>query len=244
MAHPAADSGPQNRPNYETPRPDVTALVPEDAKLILDLGCSTGAVGEALKQRQDATVVGVELSEEFAAIAGERLDRVIVADAETFAAGDPPAEAPFDCLVAADVLEHLVDPWTTMRGAVRFLRPGGRVVVSVPNVFYWKTLLKATARRRWPRDDEGIFDRTHLRWFGPEDIADLLREAGLGVLTISPSYWAMERWMGVVKTLAHTPVRDYLPAQTLVSGELVGTPVSSAPRSPEPAQSAPPSSPS
>jgi predicted TPR repeat methyltransferase len=242
LAQPAADLGPHNRPNYETPRPDVTALVPEDAKRILDLGCSTGAVGAALKQRQDATVVGVELSEEFAAIARTRLDRVVVADVEAFAAGDPPDEAPFDCLVAADVLEHLVDPWATMRGAVRFLRPGGRVVVSVPNVFYWKTLIKATARRRWPRDDEGIFDRTHLRWFGPEDIADLLREAGLEVLTISPSYWAMERWMGVVKTLAHTPLRDYLPAQTLVGGELVGAPVSPAPPLPGPARSAPRSS--
>ncbi|HYF26110.1 MAG TPA: methyltransferase domain-containing protein, partial [Baekduia sp.] len=73
---------------YENPRPEVQAHVPCDARRILDLGCSSGAVGAALKARQGAEVVGVELDEGYAADARARLDDVLVADVEALAA-DP-----------------------------------------------------------------------------------------------------------------------------------------------------------
>lgn len=193
-------------------------LVPATARNILDLGCSTGALGEAIKARQDANVVGVELSESFASSARQRLDRVVATDIEDFVRQPPPAEAPFDCLIAADVLEHLVNPRETLRQAVTMLAPGATVVVSVPNVFYCRTLLRAIAARRWPLEDEGIFDRTHLRWFGPADARDLLLDAGLSSVVVRPEYWFRQRWMGIVRGLEHTPARDFLPAQHLATG--------------------------
>ena len=69
-------------------------------------------------------MVGVELDPELARDAEGRLDRVITADAAAFAAGSPPPEAPFDCLIAADVLEHLADPWAALRGVAAMLAPG------------------------------------------------------------------------------------------------------------------------
>ena len=201
-----------------TPRPEVQALVPTSARTILDLGCSTGALGEALKRRQGASVVGLELSESFAAEARGRLDRVVVADLETFARGPAPPEAPFDCLIAADVLEHLVDPWATLRHLVGMLAPGAAVVVSVPNVFYWRALGRAIATRRWPREDEGIFDRTHLRWFGAEDAYELLARAGITSVAVRPNYWYRARWLPLVKALARTPLASFLPAQHLATG--------------------------
>ncbi|MEA2272887.1 MAG: hypothetical protein QOI98_1595, partial [Solirubrobacteraceae bacterium] len=79
--------------SYENPRLPVQALVPRDARRILDLGCSSGALGEALKARQPAEVVGVELEPDYAADAERRLDRVIVADVEELARrGDLEAE--------------------------------------------------------------------------------------------------------------------------------------------------------
>jgi predicted RNA methylase len=71
---------------------------PKSASRILELGCPTGALGAALKNRQDAVVVGVEIDPDYAACAGARLDRVIVSDVESFLADSVPAEAPFDCL--------------------------------------------------------------------------------------------------------------------------------------------------
>ena len=123
--------------------------------------------------------LGVELGEDYARDAEARLDRVIVADAEAFAAGAAPPEAPFDCLIAADVLEHLRDPWAALRGVAAMLAPGATAVVSLPNVLFWAGLLRVLRTRRWPREDEGLFDRTHLRWFGEADAIELLEQAGL-----------------------------------------------------------------
>jgi predicted TPR repeat methyltransferase len=212
---------------YESPRPDVQELVPLGARNILELGCSTGALGKAIKERQPARFVGVELLEEYASIAADRLDRVVVADAGSFLSGPPPAEAPFDCLIAADVLEHLVDPWDTLRRAAGLLSPGATAVVSLPNVLYWKTLLQALRERRWPREDQGIFDRTHLRWFAPADARELLEQAGFAEIRATPIFW-MGGWrLALAKAVAPGGLRDFLPAQTIVTGVLPGTPAAS-----------------
>src|SRR5919112_2291688 len=94
---------------YENPRPDVQELVPQSARRILDLGCASGALGAALKDRQDAEVVGIEYEAAYAEDARRRLDRVITADLAELA-NDPSVAADlgtFDCVIAADVLEHL-----------------------------------------------------------------------------------------------------------------------------------------
>ena len=206
---------------YETDRPDIQAQVPADARRILELGCSAGALGAALKGRAapgTVTVVGVELDAAYAAAAAERLDRVVHADAETFLSGPPPEEAPFDCLVAADVLEHLVDPWTALARAVELVRPGGTVVVSLPNVLFAGALLRLVRERRWPRDAEGVFDATHLRWFSRRDAEDLLRGAGLRDIEVEPRYWVEGARLRRRRLLAHTPLGPFLPVQHIVRG--------------------------
>jgi 2-polyprenyl-3-methyl-5-hydroxy-6-metoxy-1,4-benzoquinol methylase len=176
------------RHSYENPRPPVQALVPGDARRILDIGCASGALGAALKARQGAEVVGIEIEEQYARDARDRLDRVVVADAEELAGRQDLAAdlGRFDCLIAADVLEHLVDPWTTLRAYAGLLEDGGTAVVSVPNVRYWETLWQLGARGTWPRRAEGIFDRTHLRWFTLDDARALCAQAGLDVQRVTP----------------------------------------------------------
>jgi len=204
---------------YETARPDVQAHVPAGARSILELGCSAGALGAALKARaEDVTVVGVELDPDYAKVAEGRLDRVVVADAEAFIAGPPPPEAPFDCLIAADVLEHLVDPWTTLQRAAELVRPGGTVVVSVPNVLFFGGLLRIVRERRWPRDAEGLFDRTHLRWFSRSDAEELLRGAGLQDIAIEPRFFVEGPSLRRRRRLARTPLAPFLPVQHIVTG--------------------------
>jgi 2-polyprenyl-3-methyl-5-hydroxy-6-metoxy-1,4-benzoquinol methylase len=203
---------------YETSRSDVRAHVPRDARLILDLGCSTGALGAALKRDRDAYVVGVEIDPEAGAEAAEKLDRVVVSDVESFVAGEPPEEAPFDCLIAADVLEHLVDPWQALDRASRLVRPRGTIVVSVPNVIHWRGLARLVLRRRWPRDEAGPFDATHLRWFTGFDAEELVRGAGADGLRIEPRFWSTGWRLRRDRLLARTPLRAFIPVQFVVSG--------------------------
>jgi methionine biosynthesis protein MetW len=204
---------------YENPRPDVQALVPTSARRMLDLGCASGALGAALKARQSAEVVGIELDPELAHDAAERLDQVVVGDLEQLA-GTPPALGDFDCLIAADVLEHLRDPWQVLSGFARLLAPGGTAVISLPNVRYWDTFRALGVRGVWPRLDEGIFDRTHLRWFTLADARALLEDAGLHVHEVSPRYrlrpgvWRSER---SGRRLARTPLAPFFVFQYVIS---------------------------
>src|SRR3954469_11702947 len=127
---------------YGGDRPEVRHLVPAHARRVLDLGCSSGAVGAAMKRERDVEVVGVEPDPPSAAAARRQLDRVVEADAEELL-GRPDARAelggPFDCLLAADTLEHLRDPWTALARAAELLEPGATAVVSLPNVRFFET---------------------------------------------------------------------------------------------------------
>jgi methionine biosynthesis protein MetW len=172
---------------YERARPEILEHVPRTARRVLDLGCATGTTGAALKQRQDAEVVGVEVEPEYAREAATRLDHVITADAET---AEP--DGRFDTLIAADVLEHLRDPWSTLRRYTALLEPGATVVVSLPNVGHWSTYAHL-ARGSWPRKPEGIFDATHLRWFTLRDATELLAQAGLTPHTVVRRGWICTR---------------------------------------------------
>jgi methionine biosynthesis protein MetW len=165
---------------YETPRREIAARVPPGAKRVLDLGCATGGLASLLKQRGDVEVVGVERDEGYATAAERHCDRVVRADLD---APVPDDLGRFDCLVAADVLEHLVDPWSVLRAWAGLLEPGGTAVVSLPNVAHWSThaaLLKGS----WPRNPEGIHDATHLRWFTLRDARELVEQAGLTITAV------------------------------------------------------------
>ena len=202
--------------SYETPRPDLQAHVPLDACRILDLGCSTGALGAALKQRQRVTVVGVEIVPELALEAEKVLDRVVAGDIDSFLEGAALQEAPFDCLIAGDVLEHLVDPWRALERLVELLTPDATVIVSLPNVAYWAGWIRLFRTGRWPRDDTGPFDRTHLRWFTLADGLDLLVQAGLSPTRVEPRYWTSGWHLAWRRLAAQTCLRGILAPQYIL----------------------------
>ena len=209
---------------YGGDRPEVRALVPRAARRVLDLGCGAGALGAALKRERDVEVVGVEADAGAAAIARERLDRVVESDAEELLSRPVTAAdlGRFDCLVAADSLEHLRDPWTALAAAAELLEPGATAVVSLPNARYFETFWQLGVRGRWPRREQGIFDRTHLRWFALRDARELLEGAGLAVvgvtalIRIRPKGSRFDRWFA---WLARTPLRELFAFQFVLVAE-------------------------
>jgi len=208
---------------YENPRPEIARHVPVQARRILDIGCSSGALGQALKARSEVEVVGVEVDPEYAAAAEARLDRVINADLETLGASGRLREelGSFDCLIAADVLEHLVDPWSCLRRFGELLSVSGTAVVSLPNVRYWETLWQLGWRGTWPRRSEGIFDRDHLRWFTLSDGIALLDHAGLEAQGVERNYRLRpqpSRWDRHLRKLERTPLRPFFSFQFVIVG--------------------------
>jgi methionine biosynthesis protein MetW len=206
---------------YENERPEVQALVPTTAQRVLDLGCSSGRLGAALKARQRCEVVGIELDPRQAADAQGRLDRVLTGDLEVLA-GEPPEDlGHFDCLIAADVLEHLRDPWSVLASFAGRLAPGGTCVISLPNVRFWEVFWVLGRYGTWPQRDEGIFDRTHLRWFTLHDACLLLEQAGLEVRAVRPIHRLRPRqWWArplVLRGLAASPLEPIVTFQYVIA---------------------------
>lgn len=174
-------------PAYANPRPEVTAVVPPDAKRVLDVGCSVGEMGAALRARGHV-VTGIEYDRALAARAREKLDAVVEGDVEAMARDAADPGGPFDCIIFADVLEHLRDPWAVVRWGEALLADGGTMVVSVPNVRHLQTFWHLVVRRRWPYQEVGIFDRTHLRFFTRNNLPDLFEGTPLRITAVDRTF--------------------------------------------------------
>jgi tetratricopeptide (TPR) repeat protein len=96
----------------------------------------------------------------------------------------PYGEGHFDCIVLADVLEHLRDPLSVLKKLIRFLSDSGTVVASVPNVRFFY-VLDRLAEGRWEYMEAGILDKTHLRFFTKTEVEVLFRQAGLTMTGVS-----------------------------------------------------------
>ena len=170
-------------------REDIVSLVPKDANDILEIGCAAGMTGNKLKQKRGVTVVGVELDHRAAVEAKKVLDDVIEGNIETLEL--PFREKRFDCILFADVLEHLIDPLKVLKKTKKFLKTNGTVIASIPNVQYLG-LVSKLVEGYWTYQDEGILDRTHLRFFTYHEIVKLFDEAGYSISnvneTLDPQY--------------------------------------------------------
>jgi 2-polyprenyl-3-methyl-5-hydroxy-6-metoxy-1,4-benzoquinol methylase len=149
---------------------------------VLELGPAAGYMSAVLRER-GCTVVGVELDPEMAAQAAQFCERMIVGDLEELDIEAELGEDCFDVIVAADVLEHLRDPLKTLRTLRPLLKPDGWFVVSLPNVAHASVRL-ALLEGRFDYQDLGLLDRTHLRFFTHESIAQLFDEAELAMVEI------------------------------------------------------------
>jgi 2-polyprenyl-3-methyl-5-hydroxy-6-metoxy-1,4-benzoquinol methylase len=184
---------------FSNARADFVRLLPRDPTArILEIGCGTGATGAlAMARGRAGEYVGVELMEGAAAQAQEVLTEVRVGDVERMEFEWQPAQ--FDALIMSEVLEHLVEPGALLKRLSRFVRPGGMVLASSPNISHWR-VVGELLKGRFDLADQGVFDRTHLRWFTPVTFAGLFEQAGFRVdhvgpvCPFSPRVEAISRW--------------------------------------------------
>jgi SAM-dependent methyltransferase len=191
---------------FEHTRPELRALVPIDARRILDVGCGGGALGAALKaERPGCEVVGLEGFPEAAARARGRLDDVLCLDLDSLDAL-PVDAGKFDAMVFGDVLEHLLDPLRLLKTLLPALADDGVLVLSIPNVKHWTVLYPLLVKDRWTYEDAGLLDRTHVHFFTGATAADMLSELGLdlvhlGVNDLAPLRPEMEPLAGLAAAL-------------------------------------------
>lgn len=195
-------------------RDDLAALVPAGVKAVLDVGCSRGATGRALRARGVARIVGIEPDPEDAAAAAEVYDRVLPSRLES-AAGELLEK--FDAVLFGDVLEHLADPSEALVLAREWLAPGGVVVASVPNIGHW-SIVDDLLRGRFDYVPYSLLSGTHVRFFTRRTLADLfessgyrIREIGTVALPASPGGVArLERLRALPEASADLEVAEFL----------------------------------
>jgi 2-polyprenyl-3-methyl-5-hydroxy-6-metoxy-1,4-benzoquinol methylase len=146
------------------------ALGPE--RSILDVGCGTGEVLLAAKQR-GWNATGVEPIAESAVIAVERgLD---VKNAFLENSGLP--ERGYDIVTALEVVEHMVDSTGFLRTTARWARPGGYVVAEVPN---FSSLHRRGHGADWPN----LRPLEHIGHYSARTLRQTFARAGLHVVAV------------------------------------------------------------
>ena len=202
---------------FSNAKPAFLELIDPRGLRVLALGCGGGYNGALLKRAGAREVVGVELHAGAAVQARKRLDAVVQSDLahlDLSLLGDEP----FDAILASDVLEHLAQPEEVLARALTRLRPGGAVVVSLPNVAH-VVVFANLLMKRWPRRSSGIFDHTHLRFFAKRDMVRLLEGAGLHVLRIEPYFTRYAAIRAACLVLSLYVFRDFWARQFLLLAE-------------------------
>ncbi len=163
--------------------PDLLRFVPLTARRVLELGCGEGALAAAYRLRNPTVdYVAVETHGPSAERAAEHVSRLIRADFEGLSdAAVLGGGAPFDTIIMGDVLEHMSDPDRVLARLHAMLADDGYLAISVPNVSHW-TAFFHLIQGRWPSDDSGLFDRTHLRFFTLQSLQDTLGRTGFAMV--------------------------------------------------------------
>ena len=156
-------------------RQDVLELVPLKAQRVLDIGCGVGKLGKAIKSRQSAHVTGVERDPLAAGEATKVLDDVHQTDIER--ADFAFTKGIFDCVICADVLEHLRFPERLLQKIYDWLAPGGVLVTSLPNVQNL-AVVQSLLAGNWTYESSGLLDEDHVRFFTRREIEKMLSRTG------------------------------------------------------------------
>lgn len=214
VADSSSDLYAEKNPSYfAKARTEIEPLLPAQSDRlphVLEVGCAQGHTLEWLKRSgRCAWAAGVEPFAEVMAPAGV-IDRFYKLNIENELPDLDPAS--LDLILCLDVLEHLIDPWKTVRRLDSLLKPGGSFIISVPNMRYYHVLSDLAFKGKFDYSDEGILDRTHLRFFTRSSAIDLAQCSGAKVnAVITPG---LHRWQK--RLLARLGLGDLLAKQLIL----------------------------
>lgn len=169
---------------YYGARSELLKFVPRKVGDVLDVGCGSGDFFAALKSGsfEITSLTGIEPLADIAAMARAKHADVIVLEGLF---EDVTLGATYDTIFFNDSLEHMVDPEKTLSIAKRLLRPGGRIICSIPNFLYAPSVARIILTRDFKYRERGILDQTHLRFFTRKSIERLIGCAGLDLKVIT-----------------------------------------------------------
>jgi 2-polyprenyl-3-methyl-5-hydroxy-6-metoxy-1,4-benzoquinol methylase len=161
---------------YRFVRREIMPLLPRNATRILEVGAGAGATLKWLKSLYPVIeTTAVELNPTLLDELKRNADVVIVGPIDEIFG----QLKTYDLILLLDVLEHLPDSSKTLQRLTKLLKPGGQVIVSVPNIAHLSVSIPLLLQRRFDYQEAGILDRTHLRFFVENTAIELLNGADL-----------------------------------------------------------------
>lgn len=183
---------------------------------VLEIGCSEGHTLEWLKKTGYSNwTAGVEPYADLRVGPGA-VDCFFKIDIEK-ATPELPLES-VDLILCLDVLEHLVNPWETIRRLDSLLKPGGHWIISVPNLRNYHVLADLTFKGKFDYVESGILDRTHLRFFTRSSAIELAETSGATVNKVLGT--ETRRWQKRLLTLLG--LGDLLAKQFVIAAKKPG----------------------
>lgn len=158
------------------PRKALLERTPQGSS-VLDVGCWSGFAGRFLRDARGAEVDGVEPHVAMAERAQRDYRAVYCMGVEQAADRLLADKRAYDVLLFLDVLEHLTAPAEILERSRSLVKPGGRALVSLPNVAHW-SVRKELLMGRWRYTQSGLLDQTHLRFFTLASARQLATQSG------------------------------------------------------------------
>lgn len=145
---------------------------------VLEVGTASGYLSSELA-KLGCNVTGIEEDPEMAQLARQFCREMLVDNVESM---DFSRLSRYDAIIFGDVLEHLRNPRAVLERLSSLLKPGGRILISLPNVAnIWVRLNLLLGRFNYSR--VGILDETHLRFFTLKTAKQLAADSGLDVIS-------------------------------------------------------------
>jgi 2-polyprenyl-3-methyl-5-hydroxy-6-metoxy-1,4-benzoquinol methylase len=160
----------------------VSQYIQSDQR-VLELGPATGYLTRYLKEERGCSVHCIEVSETMAREAERYCKKMVIADIDTVSLEEVFAGNTYDLIVISDVLEHLRQDRKTLNSCRKLLSPGGRCIVSVPNIAH-ASIIGELLRGRFEYSNEGLLDRTHVSFYTRKSITTLLKECGFSIVSM------------------------------------------------------------
>lgn len=165
---------------YNIEKSRMVPFFPQGPNVVLDLGCATGRLGRKLRELNKACeLVGVEIFEPAAEEAKKHYDALYLGDLECLTL---PYKEYFDFVICGDILEHLRQPEEIVKKIHIWLKEGGILISSIPNIRYWRILRDLVIFGKWEYCEVGILDNTHLRFFTRQSFLKLLEKFNFSVI--------------------------------------------------------------
>ncbi len=150
----------------------------KEGSVVLDIGCGSGMLGKFLALHKQCVVDGIDIDSDAVLLARPKYRRVEVFNLELTKLSDTFQAAAYDCIVMADVVEHLVNPEQLFQGIKQLLKPDGILLFSIPNITHIAAGLELVLGHFGYRSN-GLLDSTHVRFYSRQSFLNKLEAYGI-----------------------------------------------------------------